>query len=234
VLTGTEIGSYRTGGLDLAGLIERILAGTDIARLRLSSLQPQEITPGFIRLWGNGRLCRHFHLSLQSGSDSVLERMKRKYTTTDYKEAVSLIRDTAPEAAITTDIIVGFPAESDEEFEETFNFSQQMEFARIHVFAFSPRPGTQAAGMPDPVKSPVKRERSQRMLALARESARRFARRFLGKHMMVLWEKKSGGTWSGHTDNYLKVYTESNDDLSNQLRPARLEEIRGDGVWGNL
>ena len=234
VLTGTEIGSYRADGLNLAGLIERILSDTDIARLRLSSLKPREITPGFIRLWSDERLCRHFHLSLQSGSDGVLKRMKRDYTTADYKEAVSLIRGTAPEAAITTDIIVGFPAETDEEFEENFNFCRQMNFARIHVFAFSPRPGTQAAGMSDPVKATVKRERSQRMLALAREGARRFARSFVGEHMMVLWEKKSGGTWSGHTDNYLKVYTESNDDLNNQFRPVRLEEIRGDGVWGNL
>ncbi|GAI82790.1 unnamed protein product, partial [marine sediment metagenome] len=148
VLTGTEIGAYNCDSVNLKELLEQILAQTDVIRLRLSSLQPQEITPELIELWRDDRLCRHFHLSLQSGSDSVLNRMKRNYSVSDYQRAVSIIRALLPEAAITTDIIVGFPGETDSEFEESYNFCRQMGFARIHVFSYSLRRETQAAGMP--------------------------------------------------------------------------------------
>ncbi len=233
VLTGTKVGSYNWDGGSLGGLLKRILAETEVSRLRLSSLQPQEISSELINLWHDKRLCRHFHLSLQSGSDSVLERMKRRYSTGDYQQAVSLIREAIPEAAITTDIIVGFPGETDEEFEQSYSFCQQMEFARIHVFPYSPRSGTQAAEMPQPVNEKVKKRRSERMLTLAHESAQSFRRQFLGKTMMVLWEKQSAaGIWSGLTDNYIKVYTRSDEDLANRLLPVKLVEGRGDGVWG--
>ena len=232
VLTGTEIGSYNHNGVNLKGLLERILTGTSVTRLRLSSLQPQEISPELIGLWRDSRLCRHFHLSLQSGSDSVLQRMKRRYSVSDYQRAVSTIRASVPEAAITTDIIVGFPGESDGEFKESYNFCRLMGFARIHVFTYSPRQETQAARMPNQVRDKVKRERSERMLALAKESAQNFRQRFLGRIMSVLWEKQTNGIWSGLTDNYIKVYTRSNEDLTNKLRLIKLAEIRGDGVWG--
>ncbi|TET68481.1 MAG: tRNA (N(6)-L-threonylcarbamoyladenosine(37)-C(2))-methylthiotransferase MtaB [Dehalococcoidia bacterium] len=232
VLTGTEIGSYGGEGVNLKGLLERILAETDITRLRLSSLQPQEISPELISLWQDSRLCPHFHLSLQSGSDTVLGRMKRHYTIADYQRAVALIREAVPEAAITTDIIAGFPGETEAEFQESYNFCQQVEFARIHVFPYSPRRETEAARMPHQVADKVKKQRSQKMLALAEESAQNFRRRFLGKTMPVLWEKQTGGIWSGLTGNYIKVYTGSSEDLTNQLLPVRLVEVRGDGVWG--
>ncbi|MFC1902906.1 tRNA (N(6)-L-threonylcarbamoyladenosine(37)-C(2))-methylthiotransferase MtaB [Chloroflexota bacterium] len=232
VLTGTEIGSYHYDGTKLAQLVERVLNETDITRLRLSSLQPQEILPELINLWGDRRLCRHFHLSLQSGSDSVLERMGRRYSAGDYQSAVALIRKSMPEAAITTDVIVGFPGETSEEFKESHNFCKQMEFARIHVFPYSPRPGTQAALMPDQVNAQVKKQRTDRMLALARESARNFRQQFLGEIVEVLWEKQDGGVWSGLTDNYIRVYTKSDEDLTNQLLSVKLERLWRDGVWG--
>jgi len=232
VLTGTKIGSYNYSGVNLRGLIERILAETGVTRLRLSSLQPQEISPELIELWRDRRLCCHFHLSLQSGSDGVLSRMRRRYSVSDYQGAVSLIRAQVPEAAITTDVIVGFPGETEAEFQESYNFCQQTGFARIHVFPYSPRRGTEAARMPDKVSDKVKKERSQKMLALARESAQNFSHRFLGKTMTVLWEKQSDEFWSGHTDNYIKVYTKTNKDLTNQLLPVKLVEVREDGVWG--
>ncbi len=235
VLTGTEIGSYNNSGVTLRGLLEHILAATDITRLRLSSLQPQEISPELIGLWRDKRLCPHFHLSLQSGSDGVLRRMKRRYFVSDYQGAVSLIRGLVPDVAITTDIIVGFPGETEKEFEESYNFCQQMKFARIHVFAYSPRQGTEAAQMSGKVSDKVKKERSQKMLALAKESAHNFRQQFIGKTMTVLWEKQSGdGVWSGLTDNYIKVYTKSNEDLTNKLLPVKLVEVRGDGVWGEI
>jgi threonylcarbamoyladenosine tRNA methylthiotransferase MtaB len=234
VLTGTEIGSYNYDGVNLRGLLENILAKTNVTRLRLSSLQPQEISPELIGLWNDNRLCRHFHLSLQSGSDRVLRLMKRRYCVSDYQQVVSLIRAQVPEAAITTDIIVGFPGETSAEFEQSYKLCQQLEFARIHVFPYSPRQGTEAARMPQPVGDKVKRERSQKTLASAKESAENFRQRSLGKTMPVLWEKQSGGVWSGITDNYIKVYTKSDEDLTNKLLPVKLVEVSGDGVWGEV
>ncbi len=224
VLTGVKIGLYRYQGIGLQGLLERILAETDVERLRLSSLQPGEISPELIELWHDKRLCRHFHLSLQSGSDGVLRRMKRGYTVGGYQRAVALIRDVVPGVAITTDIIVGFPGETEAEFEESYKLCRQIGFSRIHVFPYSPRQGTQAALMPDGVGDGVKRERSRRMLALAEESAHNFRQRFLGKTMTVLWEKQSGGVWAGLTDNYIRVYTKSSEDLANRLLPVKLTE----------
>ncbi|HUV56543.1 MAG TPA: tRNA (N(6)-L-threonylcarbamoyladenosine(37)-C(2))-methylthiotransferase MtaB [Dehalococcoidales bacterium] len=232
VLTGVKIGAYNYEGVNLQGLLGHTLAGTDVDRLRLSSLQPQEITPELIGLWRDPRLCRHFHLSLQSGSDEVLNRMKRRYSTKDYQQTVSLIRSLVPEVAITTDVIVGFPGETEAEFEESYAFCRQMEFARIHVFPYSPRQGTQAARMPHQVANEIKKQRSQKMLVLAKESSQNFSRRFLSKTTLVLWEKQSGGIWSGHTDNYIKVYTRSDEDLTNKLLPVKMVAVREDGVRG--
>jgi len=222
VLTGTEIGAYSCADIGLAGLLKRILEETGVARLRLSSLQPQEITPELLRLWNDSRLCRHFHLSLQSGSDVVLQRMGRRYDSADYRRAVALIREAVPGVAITTDIIVGFPDESDEEFRESYDFAKETGFARIHVFPYSPRPGTKAATMPDQVDDKTKRERSRRMLALGRAAVRNFRKRFLGETVMVLWEQESCGVWSGLTDNYIRVFTKSDKDLANKLVPVKL------------
>ena len=232
VLTGTEIGAYHSHGVNLTGLLKRVLTETGVTRLRLSSLQPQEIATELLELWKDRRLCPHFHLSLQSGSDSVLQRMKRRYTSADYQRAVTSIRKAVPDAAITTDVIAGFPGETDVEFEESYDFCRQTGFARIHVFPYSRRPGTEAAEMPNQVGGKVKKERVQKMLALAGESARNFRQCFLGRTMPVLWEQKSGGVWSGYTGNYIKVYARSGEDLTNQLKPVKLESIYKDGVWG--
>jgi len=235
VLTGVKIGAYNYNGVNLKGLLEHILNDTDVTRLRLSSLQPQEISAELIGLWRDTRLCPHFHLSLQSGSNSVLSRMKRRYSTSNYQQLVALIRSLVPEAAITTDIIVGFPGETDEEFEESYDFCHQIEFARIHVFPYSPRRETQAARLPHPVTAQVKKQRSQRMLALAEESMQNFNKRFLCKVTPVLWEKQSPtGIWSGLTANYIKVYIKSDEDLTNKLLPVKLVEIRGEGVGGEI
>ena len=232
VLTGTEIGSYDHEGVFLESLLEGILAGSGVTRLRLSSLQPQEISPGLIRLWSDGRLCPHFHLSLQSGNDSVLRRMKRGYSVKEYQAAVSLIRDRVPDVAITTDIISGFPGETAAEFEASYEACRQMGFARIHVFPYSTRQGTAAADLPDQVEPGTRKRRSLNLLALAKECAVDFNRQFLERIVPVLWEQQSGGIWSGHTANYIKVYHRSDEKLTNQLLPVKLFKIRGDGVWG--
>ena len=224
VLTGTRVGGYTFSGLDLLGLLQRILEETTIPRIRLSSLQPQEISPELIKLWKNNRLCPHFHLSLQSGSAEVLKRMKRHYTPEDYQRVVKLIRQEVPAVAITTDVIVGFPGETDKEFEESQEFCQAIGFARIHVFSYSPRSGTEAAGMTGQVSDKIKKERSQQMLALAEESARKFKERFAGESMDVLWEKQTDdGDWTGITGNYIRVFVKSEDNLSNKLQSTKVK-----------
>ncbi len=235
VLTGTEIGSYNDNGIDLKQLLEQVLGKTGIPRLRLSSLQPHEISRELIDLWNDNRLCPHFHLSLQSGSDSVLKRMNRRYNTSDYENAVISIRKVVPEAGITTDVIAAFPGETDEEFEESLRFIENTGFSRLHIFSFSPRPGTAASGMTTQVKDAVKTQRNRNLRDLGRECIKSYAQRFSGRSMSVLWEQQSGGIWSGYTPNYIKVYTKSSEDLSNRITSAKLQKFyKGDGMWGEL
>lgn len=224
VLTGTRIGAYTDNNIDLNGLVEHILGETGVLRLRLSSLQPREISDKFISLWHDKRLCPHFHLSLQSGSASVLARMGRHYSVNEYEQAVAMIRAMVPAVAITTDVIVGFPGETDEQFAESLEFCRRMEFARVHVFPYSPRTGTQAATMPEQVPATVKRERAARLRALAQESAHKFQEKFAGTMLDVLWEKQTGeGVWSGMTGNYIRVFKQDNSDLSNKLAAVRVD-----------
>jgi threonylcarbamoyladenosine tRNA methylthiotransferase MtaB len=229
VLTGTEIGSY-DDGIDLKRLLKRILGETPVARLHLSSLQPQEITSGLLELWRDRRMYHHFHIALQSGSNPVLQRMRRRYNTGDYEKAVGVIRDIMPDASVTTDVMVGFPGESAAEFSESYGFCKTMEFAAIHVFSYSPRPGTLAAGMTGGIDEKTKKLRSLQMLGLAADSAEKFAQRFTGKTREVLWENEvrpGSGIYSGLTDNYIRAYTHSSVTLSNSItdavmvRPAR-------------
>ena len=245
VLTGTKVGSYKDTALsasegsstDLRDLVQRILGDTGIERLRLSSLQPSEISSEFLALWQDERLCRHFHLALQSGSETVLQRMRRSYSLDQYQRTVNLIKEMIPEVAITTDIMVGFPGESDEEFEQSYSFCQQAGFANIHVFPFSSRPETSAAGMPEQIKDEVKRERNQRMLELSRSSRRSFCEQFLGQTMPVLWEKETSpgsGIYSGLTGNYIRVFAHSEKPLDNEITPVKLVGFHNQGMWGEL
>lgn len=225
VLTGTEIGSYRDGDNGLGDLVGMILKKTGVARLHLSSLQPQQIGGGLLELWQDRRLCRHFHIALQSGSDTVLKRMRRRYDRRAYIKAVDRIRDIIPDASVTTDIMVGFPAESEAEFKESYAFCREMEFAALHVFSYSPRPGTAAAGMEGQVDEKVKKQRSQEMLELAAHSAEKFAARLTGKTLQVLWEnevRQGSGIYSGLTNNYIRVYTTSASGLTNTISSARM------------
>lgn len=243
VLTGTKIGCYRDGDIDLTSLVEHILYDTDIERLRLSSLQPQEISPEFLALWLGAtrvgseerRTCRHLHLALQSGSDSMLQRMKRSYLLDDYRRVLRWVREAIPDVAITTDIMVGFPGEDDDEFEQSHRFCQQAGFASIHVFPFSPRPGTLAAGMPGQVRDQVKKERARKMLELAQNCRRKFEEQFLGQTMAVLWEKEvdvGRGVYSGLTDNYIRVFMRRDSSLANQVERVKLTGFYGQGMWG--
>jgi len=237
VFTGTKIGDYRHNGVNLKELVEQVLDVTGVERLHLSSLQPQDISPELLGLWQDSRLCRHFHLALQSGSDGVLRRMRRHYAVDDYRKAVSLIRKAIPEVAITTDVIVGFPGETVEEFEESYRFCREMDFADIHVFTYSSRPGTLASRMAGQISDKLKKERSQRMLQLAKESARKFCQKFLGRELVVLWESEvtaDSGIYSGLSDNYIRVFTQSSKPLTNQFYRVLPARLHNEGLWAEV
>ena len=236
VLTGTQLGTY---GFDLPDtsllqLLARILVETDIPRLRVSSLQPQEFSTQLLELWQDQRLCPHFHLPLQSGSDAVLRAMRRRYTTGQFAETVELIRRTYPDAGISADLIVGFPGEGDGEFRESRAFVQAMEFSDMHVFPFSPRPGTSAVYLGGHTPGPVTKERTAEMLAVARSGFLSFRSHQLGETRRVLWEgtpKPDGDRrWTGLTDNYIRVRTADRRELGNEITPAKLTELIGDEV----
>lgn len=233
ILTGTRIGRYRPGE-GLRGLITSILKGSDVQRLRLSSLEPSDLTPDLLRLWQDSRLCPHIHLPLQSGSDSVLERMGRAYSTADYQQAVSLAREALPNLALTTDIMVAFPGECERESNESYRFCKRMGFAALHIFPYSPRPGTRAARLPNAVEDGERKQRIHLMLDLANRSSRLFRERFLGQEMNVLWEGKKDGIWFGLTDNYLRVFLASQEQLANELLTTNLVALHDGGLWGEL
>jgi threonylcarbamoyladenosine tRNA methylthiotransferase MtaB len=235
VLTGVHIGAYgRDHGTTLAALIEAILAQTQFRRLRLTSIEPWDVTDELIALWENPRLCRHLHLPLQSGCDATLLRMNRRYTTAHYHDLVRRAREAIPDLAVTTDVIVGFPGEDESEFAASAAFVAAMGFSRIHVFPFSARPGTVAADLPNGVPPQTKGERMAQMLGIARQGATAFHRRFLGRTMDVLWESAKAGRWSGLTGNYIRVEAASHQNLHNLILPVRLCALTEDGLCGEL
>ena len=240
VLTGTQLGTY---GFDLEGanlhrLLWRILDETAVGRLRVSSLQAQEISEKLLELWGYPRMCPHFHVPLQSGSDHNLRAMRRRYDTAQFARTVDLIRHSIPHAAITTDLIVGFPGEGDAEYQESRRFAQAMEFSDMHIFPFSARPGTSAAYLHSQVQGPVKKARAAEMAQVANEGFRAFRLRQLGSTRPVLWETAERAAafpiWCGLTDNYIRVSTEDGRDLRNTVTPAHLLELLGDRVVSRI
>lgn len=247
VLTGVHIGAYgrdRPGagggsaGLDLWGLVAHLLSETGIARLRLSSIEPWDLPAQAFQLWADERLCRHLHLPLQSGSDAVLRRMGRRYTATQFAALVATARSAIPDVAVTTDVIAGFPGETEAEFAESLAFVEAIGFARAHIFPYSARPGTVAAGLPGQVPSRVKAERAEAMRAVAAAGDRAFRQRFVGHTMAVLWETsrpgEDGPLWSGLTGNYLRVQAACLADLANRITPARLVALAGKALRGSV
>jgi len=230
VLTGVHLGSY---GRDLGDphglfhLVRAILERTAVPRLRLSSLEPWDLTPAFFDLWRDPRLCPHLHLPLQAGCDATLRRMVRRTTRDSFAALVEAARVRIPDLALTTDIIVGFPGETDAEFEESRRYVESIGFARLHVFPYSARPGTAAARMPGQVAEAVKRGRSAEMLALSERLWRGFQAAHVGRTFDVLWESAHGATpdgwvWSGLTETSLRVVMTSREHLANTITPARI------------
>lgn len=242
VLTGVHLGSW---GQDLiprrhlGELIQSILDAFDIPRLRLSSLEPWDLTSEFFELWKDSRLCRQLHLPLQSGSESTLRRMVRRTSPASFSSLVAAARQAIPDIAITTDLIAGFPGETDQEFEETLEFVREMNFSGGHVFTFSPRPGTAAAQLPDQVPITIRKERNARLRQILEESASNYQSRFIGQTMKVLWESTTafgpdGWHLSGLTDNYLRIHTTTSQYLWNQITPVRITRFSERGLAGEI
>jgi threonylcarbamoyladenosine tRNA methylthiotransferase MtaB len=208
-----------------------------VQRLRLSSLEPWDLPDDFGALWQDPRLMPHLHLPLQSGSDTVLRRMARRCFQGEFRSLLSRLRGEIAELNVTTDLIVGFPGESEEEFEESLAFSEEMAFGHMHIFGFSPREGTKAARLPGRIPGPVIRERSRRMHQLAARMKRATMERYLGQERSVLWEGSGELTgerrrYTGYTDNYLRVETavDPQRDLRDVITPALLESLQGTPV----
>jgi len=226
VLTGIQVASYGNDTKDatLPKLIEKISSFAGLKRLRLSSIDPCAVTPEFLQAVANSTvICDHFHLSLQSGSDTVLARMNRRYNTAGYANAAESLRKIFPNVAITTDIIVGFPGETDAEFNESLTFAQKIGFARIHVFEYSKREGTPAATLPNQVPDKIKTDRGKQMRQLAATLQTDFYKLQIGKTQPVLFETETApGEWQGHTTNYCPVQILCNENLANTIRPVEI------------
>ena len=232
VLTGVSIGSYRCPetGLRLAGMIARVASETGVARLRLSSVEPIEFDEELFRLLADGTICPHLHLPIQSGSDRTLRRMRRKYSKADYQRIVTSAREANPDVAIATDVMVGFPGESSDDFSESFDFIAATEFAYLHVFPYSMRPRTVAAHMTENVDDVEKKSRVQAMIDLGERQKEEYARRFVGRSRTVLWENVADGQGTGVTDNFLKVSGRAATGEAGSLETVMLAP----GAWGEL
>lgn len=237
VLTGIHISSYGIDleGADLLSLIRELHGIEGLKRIRLGSLEPRIITREFAEgLKALPKVCPHFHLSLQSGCDDTLKRMNRHYLASEYYEKVELLRQIYDMPAITTDVIVGFPGETEEEFEITRAFLEKVDFYEMHVFKYSRRQGTNAAKMKDQVKDEIKTERSNILLSLEREQSRRFRQRFIGRTVEVLMEEPAvidGKSYmTGHTKEYVKVALETQENLSNRIITGRAEGFMGESM----
>ena len=224
VLTGTQPGAYgrdRTDDTSAAKLIQALLSRTDAARIRYSSIQPQDITSEFLACWEDPRMCRHFHLALQSGSDAVLSRMRRRYTASEFREAVRTIRAIVPEASITTDIIAGFPGETPSDHQDTLRLMQNVRFTDVHVFPYSERPNTSGSLLEDDVPAADKRARAAELRELGATHRAEALEACVGAVGSVLFESAHAGL----TDTYLPVQISRMSDLTNQIRSVRIRSV---------
>ena len=237
VVTGIEIASWGVdlpGKPELAALVEALCRAVPGLRIRLGSLEPRVVTEDFCRrLSALPNLCPQFHLSLQSGCDTVLQRMKRKYDTGRYFESVCLLRKYFPNCAVTTDMIVAFPGETEEEFAQSLAFIRKCGFAAMHIFPYSRRPGTPADKMPGQHGNGVKERRSREAMAAAEEMSRAYRESLIGTVQQVLFEEPEGEFYTGHAPNYVKVYAPGR-DLHNRLLPVTVTGLYGDGVEGEI
>ncbi|MGN1301769.1 MAG: tRNA (N(6)-L-threonylcarbamoyladenosine(37)-C(2))-methylthiotransferase MtaB [Clostridia bacterium] len=225
VITGIHIASYGKDfeeKYELIDLLEDINKIDGIRRIRLGSLEPNIITEEFVnRLSKLEKICNHFHLSLQSGCNETLKRMNRKYTVEQIEDSVNLLRKKFDNVGLTADIIVGFPGETEKEFESTYNFLEKIKLTKMHVFKYSPREGTRAAVMPSQIDGNIKEQRSQKLIELSNKNEEEFLKAQIGKDLEVLFEEQEGEYWKGHTSNYLVVKKEGK-NLDNILKTVNI------------
>lgn len=239
VFTGIHIASYGKDikDIQLIQVLEEVAKVEGIERIRFSSIEPTIINDEFMKkLVSIGKICDHFHLSLQSGSDSVLKRMNRNYTTREYKDIVDIIRKYMPDAGITTDIIVGFPGESDDEFKETLEFVREIEFSRIHVFKYSPREGTLAAKYSDQINGNIKNQRSEKLISLGENLMIEFNSKFIDKSLSVLFEEKSReeDLIEGYTTNYIRVKSKADEEYIGNIEDVNILVSREDYLISDI
>ena len=221
VVTGIHIASYGkdfNNGYKLIDLLEEINTIKGIERIRLGSIEPLIITEEFVeRLKKLEKVCHQFHLSLQSGCDETLKRMNRRYTTEQFKEIADLLRKNFRDAILTTDIIVGFPGESEEEFETTYKFLEEIKFYKMHIFKYSPRKGTKAEKMENQVDGNKKEERSKKLIELSNKNEKEYNQKYIGQDVEVLFEEEKNGVWQGHTKNYILAHYKTSENIENQI-----------------
>ncbi len=208
VLTGVNISSYASGGAGLVRLLEALLRQTSVPRYRLTSVEPEAVSEDLARVVSSSRVCPHFHISVQSGSDAVLLRMRRRYNAARVREGIALLRQAAGDPFLAADLLVGFPGETEKDFQATRRLADSAGFAALHVFPFSPRPGTEGAGLPDPVPERIRDERAAVLSALSRELSLSYGARWAGREAEVLLQgpgKRGETGWTGVSSNYLKV-----------------------------
>lgn len=241
VLTGTQLGSYGYDfdDINLEMMLEQILDKTSIPRIRVSSLQPQEITDSLLSIWYDQRMCRHFHVPLQSGSNRILEIMRRRYTAEKFIETIQRIQEVIPDVGVTTDVIVGFPGETDEEFNQTLHLAKSANFAKIHVFPYSARPGTTSFYLKNDVDPRIIKERAKILNQLAREKQSDFLGKFVGTKQHVLWDQVGESTplgieHKGITDNYIRVLLWSKKNSYNQIIEADLFRKENGYILGSV
>ena len=237
VITGIHLASYGKDfeeNIGLIDLLEEINKIDGIVRIRLGSLEPKIITEEFMqRLIKLEKICHHFHLSLQSGCDNTLKRMNRKYTTSEFEEIVQRLRKYYNDVILTTDIIVGFPGETDEDFETTYNYLKKINFYKMHVFPYSPRKGTVAAKMPDQIQGDVKEKRSKKLIELSNENQKQYNQNLIGKDVEVLFEEKNKeGYYKGHTQNYILVEYKTDEELENKIVKVNIKKAEVEYVIG--
>ena len=237
VITGIHIASYGkdfNSEITLIDLLEELNKIEGLKRIRLGSIEPTIITEEFVnRLSKLEKICDHFHLSLQSGCDETLKRMNRRYTCDEFENGTKILREKFPNAALTTDIIVGFPGETDEEFNKTYEFLKRVAFYKMHVFKYSQRKGTKAAVMPNQIDGTIKEERSKTLLQLSDENEEMYNSKYIGKQVEVLFEEKDGEFYKGHTTNYIEVFAKG-DNLENKIVTVMVNESNKENLVGDV
>ena len=216
-------------------MLEKLNKVVGIERIRLGSIEPRLITKEFVeRLSKLDKICSQFHLSLQSGCDETLKRMNRKYLTKDVEEKTNILREKYADLVLTADVIVGFPGETEDEFEKTYKFLKKLEPYKIHTFKYSKRRGTVAEKMDKQISPQIKDERSKKIIELSDEMQQEYNNKNLNNVVEVLFEEKEGDYYKGHTKNYMMIYVKSNDNLNNQIRRVKIEKIEDDKIIGKL